>query len=129
MGGTVRLAERSIHLFAAGSVVPASPLPAYLLPGKFFVVVSLNPDTDHARLVHDLLDDFAVLADDFACAGEKEKKKKYVKNSVIVECTCSDKQYSVVMRWDAVAKKKSSIMNVILLTHLQGSWVPESSLL
>lgn len=39
--------ERCIHLFAAGSVVPTSPLPAYLLPGKLFVVVSLDPDTDH----------------------------------------------------------------------------------
>lgn len=76
-GGVIRdwgkRAEQSIHLFAAGSVVPACPLPAYLLPGKFFVVVSLNPDTDYARLVHNLLDDFAALADDFACVREKEK--------------------------------------------------------
>lgn len=68
---TLRHAEQSIHLFAAGSVVPDSRLPACLLPacllpGKFFVVVSLDPDADHARLVHDLLDDFTVLADDFA---------------------------------------------------------------
>lgn len=66
-----RRAGQSIHLFAAGSVVPACPLPAYLLPGKFFVVVSLNPDTDYARLVHDLLDDFAAFADDFACAERR----------------------------------------------------------
>lgn len=67
MWGTGNPAERSIHLFAAGSVVPTSPLPAYLLPGKLFVIVSLNPDTDHTRLVHNLLDDFAVLADDLSC--------------------------------------------------------------
>lgn len=42
-----RQAEQSIHLFAAGSVVPACPLPAYLHPGKFFVVVSLDPDPNH----------------------------------------------------------------------------------
>lgn len=73
--GAGRQAERSIHLFAAGSVVPACPLPAYLLPGKFFVVVSFDPDADHTRLVHDLLDDFAALADDFACAREREREK------------------------------------------------------
>lgn len=42
-----RQAGLSIHLFAAGSVVPACPLPAYLHPGKFFVVVSLDPDPNH----------------------------------------------------------------------------------
>lgn len=71
-----RHAELSIHLFAAGSVVPACPLPAYLHPGKFFVVVSLDPDPNHTWLVYDLLDDFAALADDFACAEEKTVKKK-----------------------------------------------------
>lgn len=71
--GEGRPAERSIHLFAAGSVVPACPLPAYLLPGKLFVVVSLNPDADHARLVHNLLDDFAALADDFAYTREDDE--------------------------------------------------------
>lgn len=85
----MRPAERSIHLFAAGSVVPASPLPAYLLPGKFFVVVSLNPDADHARLVHDLLDDFAVLADDFAC-GEEKENIFFFNNVIVVACMCSD---------------------------------------
>lgn len=39
--------QQSIHLFAAGGVVPACPLPAYLHPGKFFVVVSLDPDPYH----------------------------------------------------------------------------------
>lgn len=71
MGGGVshgrgRRVDRSIHLFAAGSVVPACPLPAYLLSGKLFVVVSFDSDTHHARFVHDLLDDFSALADDFA---------------------------------------------------------------
>lgn len=61
-----RRADRSIHLFAAGSVVPACPLPAYLLSGKLFVVVSLDSNTHHARFVHNLLDDFPTLADDFA---------------------------------------------------------------
>lgn len=42
-----RGAQQSIHLFAAGGVVPACPLPAYLHPGKFFVVVSLDPDPNH----------------------------------------------------------------------------------
>lgn len=74
IGGSGRAADRSIHLFAAGSVVSASPLPAYLLAGKLFVVVSLDPDTDHARLVHNLLDDFAVFADDFACATGKAER-------------------------------------------------------
>lgn len=40
-------AQQSIHLFAAGGVVPACPLPAYLHPGKFFVVVSLDPHPNH----------------------------------------------------------------------------------
>lgn len=64
--GSGRRADRSIHLFAAGSVVPACPLPAYLLSGKLFVVVSFDSDTHHAGFVHDLLDDFSALADDFA---------------------------------------------------------------
>lgn len=71
-----RQAGLSIHLFAAGSVVPACPLPAYLHPGKFFVVVSLDPDPNHTWLVYDLLDDFAALADDFAFAEERRRFKK-----------------------------------------------------
>lgn len=67
-----RQVEHCIHLFAAGSLVPACPLPAYLLSGKLFVVVSLNPDTNHARLVHNLLDNFATLTDDFACTTENK---------------------------------------------------------
>lgn len=59
-------AERSIHLFAAGSVVSASPLPAYLLARKLFVVVPLDSDAHHSGLVHNLLDDFTVFANDFA---------------------------------------------------------------
>lgn len=74
-----RQAEQSIHLFAAGSVVPACPLPAYLHPGKFFVVVSLDPDPNHTWLVDDLLDDFAALADDFAWAEERRQPQKGVK--------------------------------------------------
>lgn len=58
--------QRSIHLLFRGSVFSASPLPAYLLPGKLFVVVPLDPDPNHTRLVYDLLDDFSVLADHFA---------------------------------------------------------------
>lgn len=72
--GSGRRADRSIHLFAAGSVVPACPLPAYLLSGKLFVVVSFDSDTHHARFVHDLLDDFSALADDFAWTAEKHMK-------------------------------------------------------
>lgn len=69
--GTGRRAERFIHLFAADSVVSASPLPAYLLPGKLFVVVSFNPDTNHTWFVDHFLDDFAIFADDFACEEKK----------------------------------------------------------
>lgn len=68
--------DRSIHLIVAGLVVSAGPLPAYLLTGKLLVVVTLDADADHARLVHDLLDHLAVLADDFACGMEKKKERK-----------------------------------------------------
>lgn len=70
-GGTGRRAERFIHLFAADSVVPASPLPAYLLPGELFVVVSFNPDSNHTWFVDHFLDDFTIFADDFACVGKE----------------------------------------------------------
>lgn len=118
IGGSGRAADRFIHLFAAGSVVPASPLPAYLLAGKLFVVVSLDPDTDHARLVHNLLDDFAVFADDFACATGKAERVK----------ECSSQEYGVVMKQNVSSRMNSQLRNVMLFTHLQGSWVPESSL-
>lgn len=64
------LFERLIHLLAADSVVSAflpAFLPASLLPGQFFVIVPFDPDPNHARFVHNLLDDFAIFANDFAC--------------------------------------------------------------
>lgn len=38
---------RVIHLLAADSVVSASPLPAYLLPGQLFIIVPFDPDPNH----------------------------------------------------------------------------------
>lgn len=64
--GFVVLCERLIHLLATDSVVSAIPLPAYLLPGQFFVIVPFDPDPNHTRFVHNLLDDFAIFANDFA---------------------------------------------------------------
>ena len=54
-------------------MVFAGRLPACLLTGKLLVVVALDADADHARLVHDLLDHFAALADDFACGVEERE--------------------------------------------------------
>lgn len=111
-----RRAELSIHLFAAGSVVPACPLPAYLHPGKFFVIVSLDPDPNHTWLVNDLLDDFAALADDFACAEEKTVKKWLQSHKTrIVKIICN--------------KELGKELIVMMPTNLRGSWVPENTLL
>ena len=84
MGTGRRPDDRSIHLVVAGLVVSAGPLPAYLLTGKLLVVVALDADADHTRLVHDLLDHFAALADDFACGvgGKKKERKKERKRHV-----------------------------------------------
>ncbi len=63
---------RHIHLLAADSVVSASPLPAYFLPGQLFIIVPFDPDSNHARFVHYFLNNFAVFANDFACC-ERER--------------------------------------------------------
>lgn len=110
IGGSGRAADRSIHLFAAGSVVPASPLPAYLLAGKLFVIVSLDPDTDHARLVHNLLDDFAVFADDFSCATGKAERVK----------ECSNQEYGVVMKQNVSSKMNSGMLCCSLTYKVPG---------
>lgn len=41
----------------------------------------------------------------------------------------SKKEFAVVMKQPAVVNKMRSLRNVTQFTHLQGSWVPESSLL
>lgn len=47
---------------------------AYFLSGLLAVVVPLDADPHHARLVHDLLDDLTVLPDHFALGQEGEGK-------------------------------------------------------
>lgn len=65
--GLVVSCDRLIHLLATDCVVSAFSLPAYILLGQFFVIVPFDPDPNHTRFVHNLLDDFAIFANDFAC--------------------------------------------------------------